>query len=412
MSISILPRSDTVVALLWGDRWWIEGRSEPVAFGEFSRAAETLLAVFAGDRPARLRLVYQPAFLTATSVACPNGNRPILRQALGEEFPALASDDRAWGFEPIVGGHEHFATVLYYETEPGLYSLVAALHAAGVEVDGVWPLPTLLNLVPDDWPDRGALTVVAVAHEQALVFRHTSDGTREVQRVNGAEAEPAAMLALQTALGRSDVSLHLAALDEAGLRLAARFAPADAVRLPPSPWSRLVIAARTLPTHHPTQLLPRPAFFDPARFMVVATAAAVVAAAVIGAITARERWVQRAAIAVHEQARHTLQTEVEQMQAAEQDVARLRVERASLVPGPNACADLLRTLGHRLPSQVVLTHIQADRAGFVVSGGITAPGLTEAAWREWLAPAGSTRLRWTEIPTKPTADFRLKGVWQ
>lgn len=413
MSTSTSPRFKSRVALLWGDRWWIEGRTEPIAFGELSRAAGTLLAEFGDARPTRLRLIYQPATLAAASVACPNGNRATLRAALGEEFPALASEDCAWGFEPIAGGHERFATVLYCETASGLYSLVAALRAGGIEVEGVWPLPTLLNHVPEDWPDHGALTVLAVADGQTLVYRHTPEGTREVQTAVGSEAEAIAGAAIPKTLARSNIALYVAALDDVGQRLAVRFGPSDA-NLRPVLWSRLVIVARSLSVRQPTQLLPAPAFFHPDRLMTAATVAALLAVAGLSAVTAREAWLRRIASVEHEQARRTLRNEVARLQANEREIAQLRAELAALAPNRTACGELLRALGRGLPPQVVLTRIHADRDGFVMSGGVAGAGLTAGAWRDWLATsiADNVHLRLAESPATPAADFTVKGFWR
>ena len=83
MSMFTSPRFKRLTALLWGDRWWIEGRTEPVPFGDLHLAAGVLLAQFEGDeKPAQLRLIFQPASLAAVSVACPKTNRETLRQAL------------------------------------------------------------------------------------------------------------------------------------------------------------------------------------------------------------------------------------------------------------------------------------------------------------------------------------------
>ena len=210
MSTSTSRQFDPRVALLWGDRWWIEDHNEPVEFGDIARAAEALVTHFApAERPLRLRLIYQPGFLAAECMACPQGNRATLKLALGDAYPALASEDRAWGFEPIVGGRDRFATLLYHETQPALYALVERLQAAGIEVESAWPLPSLLNLLPEDWPETGALTVVAVAANQTLVYRHTPEGRREVETAVGAPAQVLAFVTVRDTLARG-TALYLA----------------------------------------------------------------------------------------------------------------------------------------------------------------------------------------------------------
>lgn len=402
----------TTTVLLWGDRWWIEGRIMPAIFGELPRAASTLLAEFGDSRPSRVRLIYQPSSLVATSVACPNGSRAILRAALGDEFPALTNDALAWGFEPIVGGQDRFATVLYRETAPGLYPLVEALRTAGIEVEGVWPLSTLLNQAPEDWPDSGALTVLAVAAGQALVYRHTPEGLREVHSSAGPEAEAFVGATISTALARGTVALYVAALDEAGQQLAARFAPSDAA-LRFVPWSRLVRAARSLSVRQPTQLLPPPALLHPNRLIAAAAVAALLATLALGALTAREALQRRMASTEHEQEGRRLRAAITRLQTNEREIARLRTEIASLTPARMACAELLRALARTRPPQVVLTRLHADQSEFSISGGIAGPGLTEPAWREWVTTslATSSASKLAAVPRVPSADFSLKGRW-
>lgn len=402
----------TTTVLLWGDRWWIEGRDRPVVFGELARAADTLLAEFGEARPPRVRLIYQPPTLVATSVACPNGNRAILRAALGGEFPTLTNDALAWGFEPIFGGHARFSTVLYRETEPGLYALVAALRASGIEIEGVWPLPTLLNHVPEDWPDSGALTVLAIAAGQALVYRHSPEGHRDVQCATGRDVEALvrATIAATPADGRA--ASYVAALDDAGQELVARFTPDDgASRL--VPWARLVTVARALSGRQPTQLLPPPAWHHPHRVIAVATAAALLAALTLGGLTAREAWHRRLASDENAAEVRKLHRTVEHLRANEREIARLRTELATLAPARTACAEVLRALARHRPPQVAVTRLHADHAGFTIAGGVASPGLTDAAWRNWLHASLAAHPQWklAATPPMPSADFTVKGTW-
>ena len=215
------------VALLWGDRWWIEGRDEPVLVADPARAAETLLTALGDARPARLRLLYQARSFVSIAATCPMAGRSTIRDALQEEHPALAREDCTWGYEPIAVGPQSGATLLHYETEPGLRALVSTLHAAGIAVEGAWPLASALNLVPADWPDTGALTVVAVADGQTFVYRHTSGGVREAHRVSGDGAATLASQIAREASERADTALHVVAFDAVGEHLAAHEGASD-----------------------------------------------------------------------------------------------------------------------------------------------------------------------------------------
>ena len=400
--------------LLWGDRWWIEGRSAPVAFGEFARAAETLLAEFGDARPARLRLVYQPAFLAAHGVACPNGNRSVLAQALGADHPALASDTLAWSHEPILGTQDRFATVLHCETEPGLHSLVDSLRDAGIKVEGAWPLATVLNFLPEDWPESGALTVVAIADRMTLVYRHTPEGCREVAATSGTAFVHAAEQAIQAARARSDVALEIAALDPAGHEIAASFETVEAPTLRVTAWSGLVAATRSLRAHHCTQLLPRAAWHHASRLVPVAAVVSLLVAAALGADLARTVWLQRDAAQADHATQKTLREEIAGLRSAVAEAFSLRAELSVPTPVPPSFAECLRTIGRKLPPQVVVTQLRADRDGFLVQGGIAAPGLNDIAWRDWRA-SWAQHASWAlaEAPVNPpVADFELKGRWK
>ncbi len=412
MSICISPKSSRV-ALLWGDRWWIEGRTEPVVFSDIAQAAATLLAAFAGDRPARLRLIHQPAFLAAESVNCPKGDRATLQAALGEQYPALFSEDRAWGFEPIVGGREHYSTVLYHETQPGLYDVVRVLEDAGLEVEGAWPLATLLNLVPEEWPDSGALTVVAVADNQTLVYRHTPGGKREVQTMIGEEAGSVALEALRSTLARTDTALNVAALDSAGEQLLTKLPPLDVPRLRVASSGRLVAAAKTLPRRQPTQLLPVTALFNPSRALVAASLLIGLTAFGLAGEYAHAEWKRQRETATQAADLAAVQAEIAAKRQAQGELAAVRATAEAGAAAAPVFAPWLRSLGTRMPREVVLTRLRADREKFTVEGGVTHPP-AEADWRAWLkslAPAGG---RWVlaEVAGVPLADFRLSGQRQ
>ena len=400
-------KSKTLTALLWGDRWWIEGRDEP--FGDLHRAAEVLLAHFAqGGKPARLRLIFQPESLLAHSVACPRGNRDLLQLALSEQFPVLANDELAWGFEPIVGGSDQFATVLYHETQAGLFALVQALHDGGIEIEGAWPLGTVLNLVPDDWPDTGVLTVVAVAENRTLAYRHMADGRREVEAATGTDAAASALNALRTALARTDTAIYLVGCDPAGERLAAQLPAPDVPRVRLLSWSTLVRAASTLSRSHPSQLLPIPSRWSPRRALLAASSLAAIAALGFFADAARLTWMQRTAAAAQRSEAATLRTEIAARRDAQRELAMLRAAVEAGEPATAVFAPWLRELAAKLPREAVLTRVAATRSRIAVEGGVTGP-MTDPAWRQWLdaITAPGTRWQMKERPPLPVAAFQL-----
>ncbi len=413
--MSISPHSNTRVALLWGDRWWIEGRSEPVAFGEFTRAAETLLAEFGDARPARLRLVYQPAFLASAAVNCPQGGRSTLREALQEEYPALGDDALAWSYEPLATGPQTGTTLLHYESQPGLYALIASLHKAGIAIEGVWPLATVLNLVPADWPDTGALTVVAVAEQQTLVFRHTPMGVRETEQAFGVGAAALASSVARQTGERTDTALYVAGLDSTGDHLATALCEIDEPGGKRTGWNELVRAAHTLSPRQPNQMLPATSRLTPHRFVQAATAVVLVAVCALAVeqglhLRARQRAMAERTVEIA-----ALRHDVATLRATDAEANRLRTEIARSQPGPVACGALLRALPRSLPREIVLTRVRVDRGGFTVEGGVGAPGLTPARWQAWQTGLQADTNPWRlaeSLTPAPTTVFAVKGQWR
>lgn len=414
MSIFTLPRSERRTALLWGDRWWIEGRTEPVRFGDLHLAAEVLLAQFgAEERPAKLRLIFQPVSLAAASIVCPKTNRETLRLALSEQFPALADVHLAWSHEPVFGVNAPFATVIYHEVQAGLFALVGELHAGGIEVESAWPLATVLNLVPEDWPDNGAMIVVAAAENQTLVFRHMADGRREVEAATGAEASACALRGLRAALARTDTAVYLVGCETAGERLAAQLPTPDVPRVRLVSWSRLAPAIAPLPVAHPAQLLPVESRWSARRALLASAGLAATAALGLLVDTARVEWQHRSAVATDLRAASTLRAEISARRERLREVAALRTAVEAGEPVGAVFAPWLRTVAAKLPREVALTRVTATRKGVAVSGGITG-SLGEGAWREWTAAvtAAGAAWRFPERPPLPSAGFQLTGTAQ
>jgi hypothetical protein len=411
--MSTLSRSDARIALLWGDRWWIEGGSKPFVFGELPRAAATLLAAFGDARPVALRLIYQPASLVSVPVLCPQGSRALIRDALQEEHPAICFADQAWGYEPIAPGPQSGATLLHYEQGPGLHALAAELRASQIQIEGVWPLASALNLVPDDWPDSGALCIVAVAADQTCVYRHTPAGVREVEQVLGDGAATLASQAARQACARADTALFVVGLDATGESIAVALTSVDDPGGRRCDWPRLVAAARSLDPKHPSQLLPAAARFTGARWMQVATVAMLCGSGIIGAEQVWRKHQHEQAIAAHGRRATELQADVQKLRANEREAARLRAEIAALLPGPVACGSLLRALPEALPPGVVLTRLRADREGFTVEGGFARPVPT-MLWRAWTTGLQRDPHPWRVADTQPppSSAFSLKGTWR
>ena len=412
MSMCTSPHSETMTILLWGDRWWISGQDEPVRFGELSSAASVLLEhIGPTESCRRVRLIYQPTLLMNFAVRCPRGSRSTVKAALQEEYPQIADPNCAWGFEPVFDCR----TLLHFEGEPFLFALIAELNSGGIEIEGVWPLATVLNLVPEDWPDNGALTAIAVADGLAMVFRHTPVGEREIR---SAEGEPSALLVASTlrhAVEREDAALYVVALDGKGSGLAAQVGRLEKPGRTDLTWEALCRAAATLSLTQPNQLLPRAGRIGAGTVVVGVAAVAMVSAVVVGIRVANEIREERQA-SLQSQGEFTrLLAEVDHLHHNETEARSLQAE-IELNRGEHPRHSvLLQSLAQRLPPQVVLTSIITDEAGFEVAGGVSATGLGSEDWRAWLqhldAPGSPWRLAATTVPP-PAADFTLKGAWR
>ena len=414
MSMFISPPSDPLVALLWGDRWWISTSAEPIPFGEFSEAAGALLDTLgAPDTSKRIRLIYQPEHLVSEIIECPNGNRATLQSALQSDFPALADPTVAWSFEPINGATN--STVLHYETKPGLFGLVEALTAAGFEVEGVWPMASVLNYVPEDWPDTGALTVLAIAQQRALVYMHTPAGIRQVNTSCGDEAAKLAASAIQQAHESETAAFYFISLDSSGDALAEQIAMWNSVDRSELTWDRLVQVTAKLPATYPHQLIPQPRWFTPHRVVSGVTAAALLLAVVLAGHIGVQLLNQQELTAQQHAEINTLRPEIERLQAQESEYKKLQAELAKFETSNTAYAEFLSSVGKQLPHSLVLTRLQVDSSGFTLAGGVTDTDGVVSDWSNWNSDLAMESQPWNLIENHveaPSSVFQLKGNWR
>lgn len=408
------PPSDEPVALLWGSNWWIAGWARPVGFSAISEAAGALLAAFGENRPPRLRLVFQPWSLQSHAVACPNGGRTALRDALQEQFPALDAPGCTWGYEPIAGGPNGGSTLLHLEGEPGLIPLCAALVAAGIAVTGAWPLASVLNLVPDDLPDAAGVVTALAADQQLFVYRHLPTGERRIETCNGDSVAPALSALVGGGRHPEGCLCYVVALDgvcEARVRSTGDQGDSS-VRL--LGWAELEHAARALARRHPNQLLPAAPWLTLDRVGWFIAAAALLASAWQGAALYRGSVLTRVEAAERITETEQLRRDIEEFSAGEAEATALRAKLDRERPGLIAAGALLRALAVNLPASVVLTDIRADRVGFEVAGGISGTPVTEGQWQRWRGELGNASTPWRvpEAGPAPTADFKFSGRWK
>ena len=403
--MSTWPTSERT-ALLWGRRWWLAGRREPLDFENLTHAAEVLVAHLAGEpHPVRLRLIYQPATLKTVEVVCPHGPRARLQKALTLEHPAIADPTRAWSYEPILPLGDSHSTLLHYETEPGLFPLVARLAQSGVIVTTAWPLATLLQSLPKEVSRTGTVLVLAydedLTHNCALAYYHPADGRRTVLQwwdEDGAVDDAQAWLGEETARLKDDPALVVSPMDAAD---------------PDNPWSlplhEALSSPLALPRSHPAQLLPDASFVTAQRAAIAAGIVLLLAAGWSGAAYAREfnTWSRGQQAALQEKA--TLRAEIEHYRINSAEIVALRAKLAGPGSSPPV-GELLEAVSNALPPQLALDQIRVAQGRFTLSGHVV-PGAT-AAWEQWRSRLGGKR--WTVEPAaapRDTGAFTINGVF-
>lgn len=393
--MSTSPTSERT-ALLWGRRWWLAGRNEPLEFQALTHAAEILAAHVGPTRC--LRLVYQPEFLVTVPVACPRGTRAALQGALGFEHPAITDPAHAWSHEPILAAADGHATFLHYESEPGLFELVERLGAHGVIVTSAWPLATFLHALPAEWSDSGAVCVLAVTAGHGVAYHHPAHDTRAIPQWHGADAaaEATEWLRHEIAERPRDPAL-LVTTEEPAEELPGVhcLALSDALALP-------VI----LPRAHPAQLLPATPLVTPQRTLVAASILLLLTGGLSGAAYAREftAWTQQQRTGRQEKA--ALQAEIEHYRVNAAEIVALKTQLAGPGSSPPV-PELLDQVCAALPPQIALDRVRVAQGRFALSGHV-GPG---ADWEKWRSRLGSRR--WTVEPAVPNVAgaFTLQGAF-
>ncbi len=399
--MSTSPTSERT-ALLWGHHWWLAGRAEPLDFENPTHAAEILSAHLADEpHPVRLRLIFQPATLASATVACPHGNRATLQNALGFEHPAITSPANAWSHEPILVQAAGFGTIVHYEQEPGLFSLIERLAQHGVIVTAAWPLATFLHALPAEWSESGAVLVIATCADHAIAYHHPAGGSRTLHQWHGdaAATEAASWLQKETAKSPGDPALLISTAEPAESTPAVQ-----CLRLTEALASPVV-----LPRTHPAQLLPAAPFATPQRAVIAASILLLLTGGWTGTAYAREfvAWTGRQQAAVHE--KFALRNEIAHYRVNAAEIVALRATLAGPGSSPPV-GELLDAVCGALPARIALDRVRVAQGRFTLSGHI-APGAT-AEWEAWRTRVGGKR--WTLEPTaapRDTGAFTLNGVF-
>jgi hypothetical protein len=403
--------SEPHTVLLWGDRWWFAGTGASVEFSDLDHAVEVLVAHFAqAPKPVRLRLVFQPDALETVAVACPQGDRATLAAALAEEFPSLRMPGCAWSHEPVLPMGGDFATLLHFETQPGLLGLATRLAQRGLAVDSAWPLATFMQRLPGEESEAGAVTVVALQAQRAVAYRHPADGVRTALLWQGESsvADVGEWLGDVLARHAEEAVLLVCADEETASALGAFVGVEGYPGVEQLTLHEALARPVVLPRYHPAQLLPRTPVVTAQRAMVAASVALLIAAGWLGGVYGRDHVARQVALK-DQQARLTaLRGEVAQLRETAAEIAALRRSLDGGAAGP-PCGALLEKISTTLPAQVTLTSLRITGRSWALDGWV-APGAGSRAGEEWrtrLVPPGAP---WT-AETKPGGggSFSLTG---
>ncbi len=403
--------SEPRTVLLWGDRWWFAGTGTSAEFADLGEAAEVLVAHYADEpKPVRIRLIFQPDALETEPVACPQGDRATLAAALAGEFPALCNPQCAWSHEHVLPIGGDFATLLHFETTPGLIALAAELARGGVAVESAWPMATFLHALPKEWSDSGAVTVVAVEAQRAVAYRHPADGVRSVPVWLGdsAVAEVGAWLAELLTQSPEEPMLLVCADAETATALGS-FVSAEAYPgVEQITLNEALARPGAFPRYHPAQLLPRSPVFTAQRLLIAASFVFLLAAAGLGVGVARVALAEREVGRIQQTKLIALQKEVARLRENAAEISALRGSLEGGAAGP-PCGALLEAVARTVPASITLTSLRITGRTLAIDGWV-APGASPTAVEEWrsrLAPASAA---WTaSAKVAATGAFTLTG---
>jgi hypothetical protein len=402
-----MSTSPTFDVLLWGNAWWLPGRSDPIGFAHPVDAAAAL-AEHIGGRGCNLRLVYEPEGFRTRPTDCPNTDRSTLGWALSERFPELVDPGIGWSFEPIRARGEGYATLLHLETNPGFLSLVQSLAQVGLTVVSAWPAPTWLQMLPDDLGDSGNVVAALVGQNRVCLCHESVDGSRDVERWQGTDALDDFEGWLQDRLVRLPGTAVEIVTSQAERLAKPGFLSGliDEGRARVTPLADALERNVVIPPQHPGQMLPPAARYSLSRMLSVTSWAALFAvccwAGMVGWSGFRSHQVDQSNLPTLA----ALRTEVEQLRSNAKAIERLRLWSESNTPV--VASDLLLALATYLPTGMVLERFDARPSQVTIDGWMAPQAAVDSGWVDRLADSDE-RWRW-DLTQMGDGAFRLQAV--
>jgi type II secretory pathway component PulM len=303
-----------------------------------------------------------------------------------------------------------FATLLHFESAPGLIALATELARRGIAVESAWPMATFLHALPKEWSDSGAVTVVAVQARRAVAYRHPADGVRSVPAWLGEAtvAEVGGWLGELLTQSPEEPVLLVFADAETAAALDSFVSAEGYPGVEKITINEALARPGAFPRYHPAQLLPRSPVFTAQRLLIAASIAFFLAAAWLAVGTTRSALAGREA-ARNQQTRLTaLRAEVAQFRENAAEISGLRRSLEGGAAGP-PCGALLEAVATTVPASITLTSLRITGRTVAIEVWV-APGASPTAaedWRSLLAPAGAP---WeASVKAAATGAFTLTG---
>ncbi|MBL9187474.1 MAG: hypothetical protein JNK23_08365 [Opitutaceae bacterium] len=367
-----------------------------------------------------LRIVYHPAHLDLHLLPCPDTSRAKLRTIFAHQHPALALPDTVWAVEPIRRHRDGDGcnTILYLDHRSPLPRLLAALQSSGIDVEGAWPLQTVIEATPACEASVDGFVSVLGIGRRSLVSCLRPNGARFLRL----QEQPSPKLG-------PDLNAALAFFEgapfPAGLVVGSDEAWYDFFRetVRDFPFQKLTVAeflshARRLKPSGFSDFTPRRPIVTRKTFFPAAVALAGIAALAWSVQSAyfghRRAHAAHDALTRIEREQSQLALLVASRRATKEEIERLEVQIGRLRSSPQLHHRLVTSLTNALPKTMSLQTLKIEDRRFTITGKIFEGGGTAASpligFRRAVTTAGEP-WRVEEAPIADAKDnFSLAGV--
>jgi hypothetical protein len=402
------------VALIW-DKLLLfncDGITQTESLATAEDAGDVILRLLAAAplKPAAVRLIYQPADLVSEPIDVPLAARGKINKTLTHDYPALAHNLAPWSCQALLPGDRGAQTLLNFEKSPKLAELLRKITTAGFTIDGVFPLLTLLELLPAAHT-TGRSVVIAHTDSHCLIYSREASGIRTTA-VFATEAEPLALDYFFTSSVTANQPTPVV----------------EILYLAPQPWPFATYTAPAVPPAHKLDAFLQEAWRisprDLSNFaplspypsldsLVLGLGCGLFIAALCIGIRQELNYRQSAADLSLKQTRHTeLSKELTLRQEHAAGIKKADTILADLGATPPGLTDLLRTLEAKLPREITVTGLKIQERDFTLDFELHVASEQNGPFFSFV-DAFATHPAWLLLTPKPTkaaaGAFTLTG---